>query len=112
MLYTFVRNFKIISRTVFNLLEWTRVHGRNGYVQCSKDNNSKSMQTRVTVHVFYTWSHSALHLCREITSDGIRVMYGADTNDGSADGRTHTQNFGGYNIIPSPRFVAGHKNGV
>ena len=34
--------------------------------------------------------------------------YGADTNIGSADGRTDTQNFGRYNIIPSPVFVAGH----
>ena len=36
-------------------------------------------------------------------------------NDGSADGRTdgrtYTQNFGWYNIIPSPLFVAGHRNG-
>ena len=34
-------------------------------------------------------------------------------NDGSADGWTDrwmdTQNFGRYNIIPSPLFVAGHK---
>ena len=28
----------------FQLTERTRVHGRNGYVQCSKDNNSKSKQ--------------------------------------------------------------------
>ena len=35
--------------------------------------------------------------------------YGADTNDGSADGRTDTQNFGRYNIIHSPLFVARHK---
>ena len=31
--------------------EWTRVQARNGYVQCSKGNNFKSKQTRVTVHV-------------------------------------------------------------
>ena len=36
----------------FQLTERTRVYGRNGYVQCSKGNNSKSRQTRVTVHVF------------------------------------------------------------
>ena len=30
-------------------------------------------------------------------------------NDGSADGRMDTQNFGWNNIIPSPLFVAGHK---
>ena len=32
-------------------------------VQCIKDNNSKSRQTRVTVHVFCMLSHSASHLC-------------------------------------------------
>ena len=39
--------------------------GRNGYmyVQCSMGNNSKSRQTRVTVHVFCKSSHRALHLC-------------------------------------------------
>ena len=31
--------------------------------------------------------------------------------DLSTDGRTDTQNFGWYNIIPLPLFVAGHKNG-
>ena len=32
-----------------------------------------------------------------------------NTNDGSADGWTDRQNFGWYNIIPSPLLVAGHK---
>ena len=45
----------------FQLTEWTQVHGRNGYVQYSKGNNSKSRQTRVTVHVFWMSSSSALH---------------------------------------------------
>ena len=35
----------------FQLIERTRVHGRNCHVQCSKGNNS-NRQTRVTVHVF------------------------------------------------------------
>ena len=47
----------------FQLTEQTRVHGRNGYVQCSKGINSKCRQTRVTVHVFCMSPHSALHLC-------------------------------------------------
>ena len=34
--------------------EGTRVHGRDGYVHCSKGNNSKSRQIRVMVHVFCT----------------------------------------------------------
>ena len=33
------------------VMEWTRVHGRNGYVQSSKDNNFKSRQTRVVANV-------------------------------------------------------------
>ena len=39
----------------------TGVYGRNGYVQCSKGNNSINMQTRVTVHVFCILSHNAFH---------------------------------------------------
>ena len=46
----------------FQLTKRTRVHGRNGYVQCSKGNNSKSRQNRVTVHVFCMMSHSASRL--------------------------------------------------
>ena len=45
------------------LTEKTQVHGRNGYVQCTKGNNSTRRQIRVMVHVFYKWSHSYLHLC-------------------------------------------------
>ena len=36
----------------FQLTERTQVHGINGYIQCSKGNNSKNRQTRVTVHEF------------------------------------------------------------
>ena len=45
--FTFVRNFIIISQTVFNLQSRHKymvemaVHGRDSYVQCSKGNNSK-----------------------------------------------------------------------
>ena len=98
----------------FQLTERTWVHGRNGYVQCSKGNNSKSRQTRVTVHMLCLSSHSDLHLC-EVMWKYLRqyLSYVADTNDGRADGRTDgrmvTQNFGWYNIIPSPLFVSGHK---
>ena len=46
------------------VMERTRVHGRIGYVQCSKGNNSKSRQTRVMVHVFCTSSDGTLHLCK------------------------------------------------
>ena len=64
--------------------------------------------------MFCTSSHSALNFC-EVWCKYLRryQSYGADTNDGSADGwtngRTDPQNFGRYNIIPSPHFVEGHK---
>ena len=62
VLYICVKFCENISNG-FQLTERTRVHGRNGYVQCSKGNNFQSRQTRVTVHVFCTSPHSALHLC-------------------------------------------------
>ena len=44
--------FREIITNHSRLVERTRVHGRNGYVQCSKGNNSKSRQkNRVTGHV-------------------------------------------------------------
>ena len=48
----------------FQLTERTRVRGRNGYVQCSKGINSKSRQTRITVHVCCMSSHSVLHFVK------------------------------------------------
>ena len=98
----------------FQLTKWTRVHGRNGYVQCLKGNNSKRRQTRVMVHVFCMSFYSALHLY-EVWWKYIwqYQSYGVDRNDRRADGRTDrptdTENFRRYNIIPSPLFVAGHK---
>ena len=72
----------------------TRVHGRNGYVQCSKGNNSQNRQTRVMFHVF---QHHLMVLyiamkVRENISNGI--SYGADTKSGSADGLTDGQTYG------------------
>ena len=45
---------------VFQLTERTRVHGRNYYVQ--RAIIPKSMQTRITFHMFCKLSHSALYL--------------------------------------------------
>ena len=56
VLYICVKLCENITNSI-EVMEWTRVHGRNGYVQCSKGNNSKSRQTRVTVQVFCTLSH-------------------------------------------------------
>ena len=49
-----------------------------------------------------------LYICvkyHENISDSIRVMKLTQMMEALTD----TQNFGGYNIIPSPLFVAGHK---
>ena len=61
-------------------------HGRNGYVQCSKGNNSTSRQTRVTVHVFCILSHDALHWCHVLRKYLSRYQsYGADMKLQSSD---------------------------
>ena len=43
----------------------------------------------------------------ENISDGIRVMEWTQMMEALTDGQTVTQNFGRYNIIPSPLFVGG-----
>ena len=58
----FVKFQKDQSKTVRGVV-LTRKRGRNGYLKCSKGNNSKSGQARVMVLEFCTLSHSALHLC-------------------------------------------------
>ena len=60
--YICVRFHENISKRVFNSGADMSTCG-NGYVQCSKSNISKNGQTGVTVHVFCTSCHSALHLC-------------------------------------------------
>ena len=60
VLYICVKFCENITHGI-RVMERTRVHSRNGYVQCSKGNNSISRQTRVTLHVFCTSSHGALH---------------------------------------------------
>ena len=62
-------------------MEQTRVRGRNGYVQCSKGNNSISRQTRVTVHVFCTLSHGAY-----TGVSGIKVMKRTRNYEALTDG--------------------------
>ena len=62
VLYICVKFLENIMNSI-RVMERTRVHSRNGYVQCSKGNNSKCRLTRLTVHVFCTLSHGALHRC-------------------------------------------------
>ena len=71
----------------FQLTDRTRVHGRNDFVQRSKDNNSKNRQTSAMVYMFCTSSHSALHLCEVSLKYLIRYQsYGVE-NDGNLDGQ-------------------------
>ena len=60
----------------FQLTERTRVHGRNGYVQYLKDNNSKSRQTRVKIYMFCS-RLIVFYICvrfGENIFEGMRVM--------------------------------------
>ena len=72
----------------------------------SKGNNSAKNVGGVTVVNLCTSSDRALHLCQVSLNHLERYQsYGPDTNvqpltDGRTDGRTDTQKFGGYNIIP------------
>ena len=93
----------------FQLTEWTRIHGRNGYVQCSKGNNCKSgkpeLQFMCSAHhlivlyicVFLEISWTISEICRTQMMETL------------TDRRTNTQNFRGYYIISSPLFVAWHE---
>ena len=52
------------------------MYGGNGHFQYTKDNNSKSRKTRVTVHVFCMSSHG-VSICvkfHENMSSGFKVM--------------------------------------
>ena len=94
----------------FQLTEQIWKHGRNGYVQCSKDaKNTKSRQTIATIFVFCMLSHSALHLC-EVSWKYFKlyILLWSGHKWWKRWWTANTQNFGGYNIIPSPLFVAGH----
>ena len=61
MFFICVRFHENISNGL-QLIELSRVHGGNGYVQCSKGNNSESRPIRVMVNVFFMSSHGVLHL--------------------------------------------------
>ena len=72
------------------VMERTRVHRRNDYVQCSKCNNSVSIQARVMVHVFCN-RLMVLYigmLFRENISNGIRVTERTLNYEALTDGRT------------------------
>ena len=75
-------------------------------LKISKGNISAKNVGGVTVFNLCTSPDRALYLCQVSRNYLERYQsYGADTNDqlltdGRTDGRTDTQKFGGYNIIP------------
>ena len=62
MLYIYIKFHEFISNS-FQLTEWTQVHGRNGYIPCSRGNNSRTRKPKVMIHAFYITANHALHLC-------------------------------------------------
>ena len=76
----------------FQLTERIFFLHRNSYVQCLKDNNSKSRQTELR---FMCFAHRLifLYICVNSGENILDQSYGANTNDGR---------------IPTPLFVAGH----
>ena len=98
----FVKSFIKIYGTIFNL--------QSGH---------KHMVEMAMFHVQRAITPCVLHIVLvlyiyvkfgENISDGIKVMQRTRMKEALTDGRTDTQNFGRYNIIPSPIFMAGHKN--
>ena len=78
MLYVCVKFRENITNGI-RVNERIRVHGRNGYIQCSKGNNSVSRQTIVTVHLFCPSSHGDFHWCEVSRKCPKRFQsYGAD----------------------------------
>ena len=80
----------------------------------TKGNNFAKNIGGVTVFNLCTSSGHALYCAkfREIISNGIKATKLTwMMNRWRTDGRTDTQKFGGYNIIPRHFFVAGHKKG-
>ena len=97
----------------FNQVSWNYLERYQSYradtisiPKISKGNNSAKNVGKVTVFNLCTSSDRALHLCQVSWNYLERYQsYGPDTNvqpltDGRTDGRTDTQKFGGYNIIP------------
>lgn len=73
----------------FQHTERTRMHGRNGNVLCSNGSTSKSRQTRVTIHMFWTLPCGVLYFCEvSLKYFDWYQSYGADTHDKGADGLT------------------------
>ena len=77
-------------RNGISVMERTRAHGRNGYIQCSKGNNSVSRQSELR------FMCSAYRLIvvyigvkfRENISNGFRVMERTRKYEALTDGRT------------------------
>ena len=78
-------------------------------LKITKGNNSAKNISGVTVVNLCTSSGHALYLC-QVSRNYLKWYQSYGFDDPLTDGRTDTQNFGGYKIIPRHFFVAGHKN--
>ena len=86
VLYICVKFCENITNGI-RVIERTRVHERNVYVQKA----SVSRQTRITIHVCCTSSHGALHWCEVLKniSNGFIVMERARNYEARTDGRSY-----------------------
>ena len=96
VLYISVKFYQNVS---FLHTERIRIHGRNGYILCSKDIYSKRRQTRVTGHMFCTLPFGVLYFYEvyENFSIGISKKRTRMMNRQLTDRRTNTPNYGWYN---------------
>ena len=110
--FTFVRNFTIIAQTVFNL------QSRHEYmIEIAMSNVQRAITPKAGKPELWFMCSACclivLYSCvkfHENISGGIRVTEQTGMMEGLADRWTDTQNFRGYNIIPSLLFVTGHKS--
>ena len=76
----------------FRVMERTRVHGRNGYVQCSKGNKiTPKVGKSELLFICSANRLIVLYICvkfRENISNGIRVMERTPNHEELTDGRT------------------------
>ena len=90
-----LNGFKVTERTRFCL--------RNCYLQSSKGHNSKSINIRVMVLAFCTYSHVALHLCK-VSWKYLKTVFWVTERtrfcDRRTDGRTDP---GKNNMSPNPK---------
>ena len=108
VLYIYVKFRENITND-FRVMERTRVHGKNGYVQCSKGSNSKSRQTQFVCSAHYPMVLYIYMKFRENISKGTRVLERTQSHEALTDGHSK---FGRYNIISRHFLWRGIKSGT